>query len=86
MDVKLMPYEPVGRNGANPPADRVRQARTENRSIHRPGGGFEEEEVKLAQAAGFVPITLGKRILRTETAGLTVMSWLMYRLEEESIS
>ena len=49
-------------------------------------GGFEEEEVKLAQAAGFVPITLGKRILRTETAGLTVMSWLMYRLEEESIS
>ena len=51
-----------------------------------PEGGFEEAEVELARAAGFSPITLGRRILRTETAGLTVMSWLMYRLEEGSIS
>ena len=41
----------------------------------------------MAQAkdAGFEPITLGRRILRTETAGLTVMSWLMYRLEGAGI-
>ena len=44
-------------------------------------GGFTEEEVAQAQAAGFVPVTLGKRILRTETAGLVVMAWLMYHLE-----
>ncbi|MDY4820875.1 MAG: 16S rRNA (uracil(1498)-N(3))-methyltransferase, partial [Lachnospiraceae bacterium] len=36
-----------------------------------------------AKAAGIEPVTLGKRILRTETAGLTVMAWIMYQLEEE---
>ena len=47
-----------------------------------PEGGFEEAEVELARSAGFEAVTLGKRILRTETAGLTVMAWLMYQLEE----
>ena len=46
-----------------------------------PEGGFEEEEVKMASQSGIEPITLGKRILRTETAGMTVLSWIMYRLE-----
>lgn len=46
-----------------------------------PEGGFEEKEIQLAQENGILPVTLGKRILRTETAGLTVLSWLMYRLE-----
>jgi len=47
-----------------------------------PEGGFEESEVDTALAAGVQPITLGKRILRTETAGFTIMSWIMYLLEE----
>ena len=46
-----------------------------------PEGGFEQEEIELATAAGIEPVTLGRRILRTETAGLTVLSWLMYHLE-----
>ena len=46
-----------------------------------PEGGFEEGEIAKAVEAGIVPITLGKRILRTETAGFTVISWLMYQLE-----
>ena len=46
-----------------------------------PEGGFEESEIALAAEAGIVPITLGKRILRTETAGMTVLSWVMYQLE-----
>ncbi len=46
-----------------------------------PEGGFDEEEVERAEAIGARPITLGKRILRTETAGLTVLSILMYHLE-----
>ena len=46
-----------------------------------PEGGFEETEVQKAQKSGAVPVTLGKRILRTETAGLTVLSILMYHLE-----
>ena len=51
-----------------------------------PEGGFEEAEVALAMQSGFMPVTLGKRILRTETAGLTVMAWLMYQLEDSGIS
>lgn len=48
-----------------------------------PEGGFEEEEVEQAvSGAGAQVITLGKRILRTETAGLTVLSVLMFALEE----
>jgi len=46
-----------------------------------PEGGFEESEIELALENGMEPITLGKRILRTETAGLTVLSWIMYQLE-----
>lgn len=46
-----------------------------------PEGGFEEEEVKLAMEAGAKPVTLGRRILRTETAGLTTLSLLMFHLE-----
>ena len=48
-----------------------------------PEGGFEEEEVKAAEQAGFCSVTLGKRILRTETAGITALSILMYLLEQD---
>lgn len=48
-----------------------------------PEGGFEREEVELAMEKGVSPITLGKRILRTETAGLTTLSILMYHLERD---
>lgn len=47
-----------------------------------PEGGFEEEEVKEAMEAGARPITLGRRILRTETAGMAVLAMLGYLLEE----
>ena len=46
-----------------------------------PEGGFEREEVEAAIEAGAMPITLGRRILRTETAGLTTLSVLMFHLE-----
>ena len=48
-----------------------------------PEGGFEEEEIEEARAGGFLPVSLGKRILRTETAGMTVLSILMYLLEQD---
>lgn len=46
-----------------------------------PEGGFEESEINLALDKGLEPITLGRRILRTETAGMTVLSWIVYLLE-----
>jgi len=45
-----------------------------------PEGGFTEEEIQSAQDAGVLPITLGKRILRTETAGMTTIAILLYEL------
>lgn len=49
-----------------------------------PEGGFEEAEVTAAKESGFNDITLGKRILRCETAGLALLSNIMIRLEEEN--
>ena len=46
-----------------------------------PEGGFSEEEIALARENGILPITLGKRILRTETAGMTTAAILLYELE-----
>ena len=46
-----------------------------------PEGGFEEAEIEAAMENGIKPITLGKRILTPETAGFTILSWIMYRLE-----
>lgn len=47
-----------------------------------PEGGFEEEEIEYAVKSGIKPISLGNRILRTETAGLCVLSILMFKLSE----
>ena len=46
-----------------------------------PEGGFEESEIQYALENGIYPISLGKRILRTETAGLAILSVLMFQLE-----
>ncbi len=48
-----------------------------------PEGGFEESEITQAVKEGYSPITLGKRILRTETAGLTVLSIIMLQMEQD---
>ncbi len=47
-----------------------------------PEGGFEEAEIELAKEHRIVPITLGSRILRTETAGLVTLSMMLLALEE----
>lgn len=46
-----------------------------------PEGGFEQSEIDLAREAGFEIITLGKRILRTETAGMVALSLIMMELD-----
>lgn len=46
-----------------------------------PEGGFEEDEVTKVEELGGKIITLGNRILRTETAGLTTLAMLMYNME-----
>lgn len=45
-----------------------------------PEGGFSIKEVEAARAAGFQAASLGKRILRTETAGLAALANIIYEL------
>jgi len=45
-----------------------------------PEGGFTEEEVRLAEKKGFIPVKLGQRILRTETAAIVLIGILQYEL------
>ncbi len=49
-----------------------------------PEGGFEEYEINKAQEAGIKPVSLGKRVLRTETAGMALMSMIMLTYECQS--
>ncbi len=46
-----------------------------------PEGGFDPLEVSMAKRHGIVPVSLGKRILRTETAAIAILSLIMVRLE-----
>lgn len=82
LDIRLIPYELAdGMEGTRKILDGIRPGQSVGIFIG-PEGGFEKEEVGRAVEAGAKPITLGKRILRTETAGITVLSILMYRLEK----
>ena len=47
-------------------------------SIIGPEGGFSQDEVDEAKRAGFLPVTLGRRILRAETASLCFLGILQY--------
>ncbi len=47
-----------------------------------PEGGFTREEVDYARARGIVPVSLGRRILRAETASIAAVAAIMYDLGE----
>ncbi len=81
MDVKLIPYELAEGMGKTREMIDSLGAGQDIAVFIGPEGGFETSEVESAVERGMIPITLGKRILRTETAGMTVLSWIMYRLE-----
>lgn len=81
LEQKLLPYEnETGMEGARAAIGNCR-AGDRIGVLIGPEGGFDPEEVALAQAAGFTSISLGRRILRTETAGLCMLSLLMFHLE-----
>jgi 16S rRNA (uracil1498-N3)-methyltransferase len=46
-----------------------------------PEGGFSAEEIEAARGTGFQPVTLGKRILRMETAAVVAAALILYELE-----
>lgn len=87
IDVKLVPYEmedsledSKGMAGTRKIIEGISAGQSVAVFIG-PEGGFDESEIQQAIDCGMKPVTLGRRILRTETAGMTVMAWLMYHLE-----
>ena len=82
LEVRLIPYELAeDMSHTKEIIERIREGQKIAIFIG-PEGGFDDTEIALASEVGVEPITLGKRILRTETAGMTVLAWLMYHLEK----
>ncbi len=83
MDAFLMPYEKAeGMAAARACVAGLSGCRSVGVMIG-PEGGFSGEEAAKAKAEGASLISLGRRILRTETAGLTMLSILMFALEKD---
>lgn len=83
LDVNLVPYENAhGMKATQEALNEIRPGASVGIFIG-PEGGFAPEEIELARENGMKPISLGNRILRTETAGFTALAILMYHLETE---
>lgn len=83
LDIRLIPYELAkGMEETREILEGIRPGQSIGIFIG-PEGGFEEKEIDMAVNNGILPVTLGKRILRTETAGMTLLAILMYLLEKQ---
>jgi RNA methyltransferase, RsmE family len=81
MDLKVIPYENEKSMAATEKIlAQLKNSRTAGIFIG-PEGGFESAEVELAANNNIIPVSLGKRILRTETAGLALLSVMMMTIE-----
>lgn len=81
LDVVLVPYENARGMAATKEAVEAIAAGSDIGIFIGPEGGFSEEEIALAREKQMQLVSLGKRILRTETAGLATLAILMYHLE-----
>lgn len=81
LDVRLIPYELAeGMEKTREIMGGIRPGQSVGIFIG-PEGGFSESEIAEAKKMAIQPVTLGRRILRTETAGLATLSMLVYNLE-----
>ena len=81
-DINLIPYElEEGMEKTREILGRIKPGMQAGIYIG-PEGGFDREEVEAAVKKEIHPITLGRRILRTETAGMAALSILMFQLEQ----
>ena len=80
-DIVLVAYEKEESNTLKEELQRLKEMKKEDLKIAvviGPEGGIEEQEVEMLEESGAKIITLGKRILRTETVALNVLSILGY--------
>ncbi len=81
MDVGIIPYELAENMGKTREIIGGLKGEQSVAVFIGPEGGFEEQEIRMAAEKGIRPVTLGRRILRTETAGMTVLAWIGYETE-----
>lgn len=92
MDIVLFPYElaegmDVSRDIINNIVNEAKLKNSDNEKLSigifiGPEGGFSESEAKALEDIDAKTMSLGHRILRTETAGMTVMSILSFLLDD----
>lgn len=81
MDIAFVPYEnekSVGFKNILSKKDNIKNVGI----FIGPEGGFEEEEINICIENGIYPVTLGPRILRTETAGFVASTIILYELSD----
>ncbi|AWW26540.1 16S rRNA (uracil(1498)-N(3))-methyltransferase [Acetobacterium carbinolicum] len=86
-DLMILAYEDENRQTLKGALEAVRKISKTDKPLSigvivGPEGGFDPQEAAACQAAGVISVTLGKRILRTETAGMVVLSQLNFWKEE----
>ena len=81
-DIILVAYEKEKERTLKSELKKIKEYNQKNIGIIiGPEGGLDEDDVKLLEESGAKVITLGKRILRTETASMMVMSNIIYEYE-----
>ncbi len=86
-DIVLLAYENEKQNTIKQEIGKIKEKNNNNKDIKiavivGPEGGIAEEEYNMLIRNGAISVTLGKRILRTETVALNVLSIIMYELED----
>lgn len=83
-DAKILPYEMADMEAIEKTREIIASVKPKMKIaiFIGPEGGFSEKEISLAREEKIDEITLGHRILRTETAGFVVLSWLVLQLEK----
>jgi len=77
--LRLIPWEEETKTGIREILrDPARSGMKEFVLVIGPEGGFSAGEIELARQAGFLSVSLGKRVLRVETASLAVLAVLQY--------
>lgn len=85
-DIVLVAYENEKQNSIKEQLKNIKDSINKSKQIKigvviGPEGGMDEKDIQLLEESGAKVITLGKRILRTETVALNVLSIIMYELE-----
>lgn len=88
-DIIIVAYENEKENTLKQQIKQIKQQMDTNTKkmkigiVIGPEGGLEEKDVEILKQNGAKVITLGKRILRTETVALNILSIIMYELENQ---